>query len=80
MVGHRTGILRVAQVEPREITISGGERLSRLKGVGKRIQNVGRKGKQPTEEQTRRGLGQQRPMGVTEGNWAAKLKVDLEAV
>ena len=30
MVGHRTGILRVAQVEPREITISGGERL-RLK-------------------------------------------------
>lgn len=59
------------------IKILGGERWNRLRAAGEIFQNVGRKGKRPTEEQPENVLSS-KTMGFAESNRATKLKVDLE--
>lgn len=53
------------------------ERRNRLRAVGEIFQNVGGKEKRSREGSLKVSWAA-RPMGFTEGNWATKLRADLE--
>ena len=65
------------QGEKRRLKILGGERQNRLRTTREIFQNVGGKEKRSREGSLKVSWAA-RPMGFTEGNWATKLRADLE--